>query len=123
MTSNQKYRPSEKQKPDTIVAGANKRLAFRFYQRLAIASPENTTRHPDTKCWWCQYSIQTREHLFKNCPQWWCQQKPLWEAVLEETEKLPGPTPRGRDRTKLAELLADERRGQAVLIFLATTDA
>ena len=28
-TSNRKYRPSEKQKPDAIVAGANKRLASR----------------------------------------------------------------------------------------------
>jgi len=42
-------------------------------------------------------------------------------AVLEETRKLPGPT-RGRDRTKIAELLADERCSQAVLGFLATTD-
>jgi hypothetical protein len=31
-SSNRKYRPSEKQKPDAIVAGANKRLAPRFYQ-------------------------------------------------------------------------------------------
>jgi len=60
-----------------------------------------------------------REHLFKNCPQWRCQQKPLWTAVLEETRKLPGPT-RGRDRTEIAELLADERCRQAVLVFLAT---
>ena len=35
--------------------------------------------------------------------------------------KLPGPA-RGRDRTKIAELLADERCSQAVLDFLATTD-
>jgi len=37
------------------------------------------------------------------------------------TRKLSGPT-RGRDRTKIAELLADERCSQAVLVLLATTD-
>jgi len=39
--------------------------------------------------------------------------KTLWATVLEET-KLPGPT-RWRDRTKIAELLVDERCSQAVL--------
>ena len=42
-------------------------------------------------------------------------------TVLKETRKLPGPT-RGRDRTSIAELLADERCSQAVLDFLANTD-
>ena len=45
----------------------------------------------------------------------------MWVTVLEETRKLPGPT-RGRDRTSIAELLADERCSQAVLEFLATTE-
>ena len=104
-SSNRKYRPREKQKPDAIVVGANKRLASRLYQLktghcLTGQYPQWTTRRPDTKCWWCQYSIQIREHLFKSCPQWRCQQKPLWAAVLEETKKLPGLT-RGRHRTKL----------------------
>jgi len=45
----------------------------------------------------------------------------LWTAVLEETKKLLGPT-LGQGRTKIAELLADERCSQAVLVFLATTD-
>jgi len=67
-------RPSEKQKPDAIVSGANKRLASRFYQLetghcLTGQYLQWTTRRPDTKCWWCQHSTQTREHLFKNCPQ------------------------------------------------------
>jgi len=75
----------------------------------------------DATCWWCQYKIQTREHLFKNCPQWKSQQKTLWATVLEETRKLPGPL-WGRDRTSIAELLADERCSQAMLDFLATTD-
>ena len=59
--------------------------------------------------------------MFRNCPQWKSQQKSLWVTVLEETKKLPGPT-RGRDRTKIAELFADERCSQAILDFLATTD-
>jgi len=80
-----------------------------------------TTRRPDATCWWGQYSIQTREHLFKNCPQWRSQQKTLWTTVLKETRKLPGPI-RGRGRTSIAELLADERCSQAVLQFFATAD-
>jgi len=80
-----------------------------------------TTRRPDGTCWWCQYSIQSREHLFKTCPQWRSQQKTLWMTVLEVARKIPGPT-RGRDRTNIAELLADERCSQAVLAFLANTD-
>jgi len=43
------------------------------------------------------------------------------DSRLEETRKLPG-LGRERDRTKIAELLADERCSQAVLVFLATTD-
>jgi len=35
--------------------------------------------------------------------------------------KAPWPT-RGKDRTKIAELFADERCSQALLYFLATTD-
>jgi ribonuclease HI len=125
-TGNRKYRPSDRQKPDPAVAKANKRLASRFYQFktghcLTGQYLAWTTRRPDATCWWCQYSIQTREHLFKNCPQWRCQQKTLWTTVLKETTKLPGPT-RRRDRTNIAELLADERCGQAVLQFLATSD-
>jgi len=62
-----------------------------------------------------------RFRLVSNCPQWKSQQKTLWATVLEETRKLPGPT-RGKDRTKIAELFADERCRQALLDFLATTD-
>jgi len=125
-TGNRKYRPSEKQKPDPVAAKASKRLASWFYQLktghcLTGQYLAWTTRRPDATCWWCQYSIQAREHLFKNCPQWKCQQKTLWTTVLKETNKLPGPT-RRRDRTSIAELLADERCSQAVLQFLATTD-
>ena len=41
---------------------------------------------------------------------------------MEETRKLSGPT-RGKDRTKTAELFANERCSQALLDFFATTDA
>jgi len=116
--------PDEK-KPDQTVA-KSKRLASRFYQMktghcLTGQYLAWTTRRPGTTCWWCQYKIQTREHLFKNCPQWKSQQKTLWATVLETTRKLPGPT-RSRDRTSIAELLADQRCSQVVLTFLATTD-
>jgi len=57
--------------------------------------------------------------MFKHCPQWKSQQKTLWTTVLEETEKLPGPT-RVRDRTEIAELFADERCSWTILDFLAT---
>ena len=46
-------------------------------------------------CWWCQYSIQTRENLFKNCPQWRNQQKTFWTTVLKEARKLPSHTGQG----------------------------
>jgi len=39
----------------------------------------------------------------------------------KETRKHPGPV-RTRDRTKMAELFADERCSKAILDFLATTD-
>jgi len=115
--------PRRKQKPDPTVARANNHLAARFYQLktghcLTGQYLAWTTRRPDASCWWCQYSIQTREHLSKK---WKSQQKTLWTTVLEETKKLPGPT-RGRVRTNIAELLADERCSQAVLVFLATAD-
>ena len=59
--------------------------------------------------------------MFKNCPQWKSQQKTLWGNRPGGGLKLPGPT-RGRDRTKIAEVFADERCSQAILDFLATTD-
>jgi len=53
-------------------------LASHFYQlKLTGQYLQWTTRRPDTKCWWCQSSIQTRERLFKNCPQWRSLQKTL----------------------------------------------
>ena len=54
-TKNSKYRPSDKQKPDPTVAGANKRLVSRFYQlktghRLTGHYLQWTARRPDAKC-------------------------------------------------------------------------
>jgi len=108
------------------VAKARKRLAARFYQLktghcLTGQYLAWTTRRPDATCSWCQYRTQTRDHLFKHCPEWKNQQKVLWNAVLTETRKLPGPT-RERHKTSIAELLADQRCSQAVLDFLETTD-
>jgi len=42
-------------------------------------------------------------------------------TVSAETRKLPGPT-RERQKTSIAELLADQRCSQAVLDFLENTD-
>jgi len=68
-TSNRKYRPSDKQKPNVAVAQANKKLAAKSRRGTTGQYVLWTTRRPDAKCWWCNYKTQTREHLFKNCPQ------------------------------------------------------
>jgi hypothetical protein len=49
------------------------------------------------------------------CPRWKTQQKTLWAKVREETGK-------GRERSKIRELLADARCSQGVLDLLSTTD-
>jgi len=59
--------------------------------------------------------MQTRDHLFKECPEWKPQQKILWMEVKKETG-------RWKDRWKVRDLLADGRGSRAVLDFLATTD-
>jgi len=100
-TSNRKYRPSDRQKPDATVARANKRLASRFCQLktghcLTGQDLAWTTRRPDATCWWCQYKTQTREHLFKNCPQWKSQQRTLGQPSSKSpasSPAYPGPGP------------------------------
>ena len=57
---------------------------------------------------------QTREHLFKDCPEWEAQQKILWAKVKKETG-------RWKDRWKIRDLLAEERCSRAVLDFLSST--
>jgi len=49
------------------------------------------------------------------CPEWKTQQKILWAEVRKEIG-------RWKDRWKIRDLLADERRRRAVLDFLSTTD-
>jgi hypothetical protein len=59
--------------------------------------------------------VQTREHLFKNCPRWKPQQKILWAEVRRETG-------RGKNRFKIRDLFADERYTRLILDFLRTTE-
>jgi hypothetical protein len=59
--------------------------------------------------------MQTREHLFKNCPRWKPQQKILWAKVRKETG-------RGKDRFKIRDLFGDERCNRPILEFLRTTE-
>jgi len=72
-----------------------------------------------------QMPVSTRPRLAnissRTAPQWKSQQKTLWATVLEETRKHPGPV-RTRDRTKIAELFADERCSKAILDFLAAVN-
>jgi len=119
-TSKKKYKMPESQRPDGTVAGGIKRIASWFYQtktwHCLTGQYLNWTKNRATpQCWWCRYPNQTREHLFKVCPEWKAQQKILWAEVRKETGE-------GKDRWKIRNLLADERCGRAVLDFLSTTD-
>jgi len=102
------------------VASSTKRITSRFYQIKTGHCPSgqyiNWTKHRATpQCWWCRHPTQTREHLFKACPEWKTQQKTLWAEVKRETGKW-------KDRWKIRDLLADERCSWVVLDFLSTTD-
>jgi len=119
-TSRTKYRLPKSQEPDGTVDGSTKRLASRFYQIktgqcLTGQYLNLTTSQPTPRCWWCRYAVQTREHLFRECPEWKRQQKGLWAELKRETGKR-------KDRWKVRDILADKRCVQAVLDFLATTD-
>jgi len=52
--------------------------------------------------WWCRCPTQTRDHLFKVCPEWRTQQKILWADVQKESG-------RWKSRWKIRDLLADGR--------------
>ena len=91
-TSKTKYRMPKTQRPDGAVAGSTKRLASRFYQLKTGHARTGQYLHwakvrPTAQCWWCQCRTQTRDHLFKVCPEWKMQQKILWAEVRKETEK------------------------------------
>jgi len=111
-TSKKKYRLPKSQRPDGTVAGSTRRLASRFYQLktghcLTGQCLNWTKNRPTPQCWWYWYRTQTRDHLFKECPEWKPQQKILWAEVKKETE-------RWKDRWKVRDLL--------VLNFLSSTD-
>jgi len=119
-TSKKKYQLPKCQRPDGTVAGSTKRLASRFYQlktgHCLTGQYLNWTKsRPTPQCWWCRYRTQTRDHLFKECPEWKSQQKILWAEVKKETGKW-------KDRWRVRDLLADRRCSRAVLDFLSTTD-
>jgi len=118
--SKAKYRMPKSQKPDGAVADSTKRLASRFYQLKTGHARTGQYLHwakvrPDAQCWWCNCPSQTRDHLFKVCPEWKVQHKVLWAEVLKVTK-------RWKCRWTVRDLLADERCGQAVLDFLSSTD-
>jgi hypothetical protein len=46
---------------------------------------EWTKNRPDAECWRCRYRCQTREHHFKNYPEWKEEQRALRAAVRKET--------------------------------------
>jgi len=118
--SKAKYRMAKSQKPDSEVANSTKRLASRFYQLKTGHARIGQYLHwakvrPDAQCWWCKCPSQTRDHLFKVCPEWKVQQKVLWAEVQKEKG-------RWKSRWKIRDLLADKRCGKAVLDFLTATD-
>jgi len=118
-TSKKKYRMPSRQKPDSAVAGSSRRLTSRFYQTktghyLTGQYLQWTKNRPTAQCWGCQCQTQTRDHLFKVCPEWKGQQKILWVEVRKETGR--------RKYRHDPDLLADGRCSQAVLDFLSTTD-
>jgi len=81
-TSKTKYRMPKSQKPDSAVADSTKRLASRYYQLKTGHARTGQYLHwakvrPDAQCWWCKCPSQTRDHLFKVCPEWKTQQKTL----------------------------------------------
>jgi len=74
-TSKGRYRTPESHKPDGTVAESAKRLASRYYQLKTGHARTGQYLHlakarPTTQCWWCQCPSQTRDHLFKVCPEW-----------------------------------------------------
>ena len=77
------------------MARSTKRLASRFHQIktghcLSRQYLNWTKNRPTPQCWWCRYPSQTRERLFKVCPEWMAQQKILWAEVRNETGRTGG---------------------------------
>ena len=118
--SRKKCKMPESHKPDGTIAENTKRLASKYYQLKTGHARTGQYLHwakvrPTAQCWWCQCPSQTRDHLFKVCPERKMQQKILWAEVQKETG-------RWKSRWTVRDLLADGRCGQAVLDFLSSTD-
>ena len=119
-TSKKKYRLPKSERPDGMVAGGTRGLESRFYQlktgRCLIGQYLNRTKNrPTPESRLCRYRTQTRDHLFKECPEWKPPQNILWADVKTETR-------RWKARWKVQDLLADGRCSRAVLAILAATD-
>jgi hypothetical protein len=115
-----KYRAPGKQQPSGLLKRGSKRLAGRFHQLktghcLTGQYLKWARKRVTAKCGWCPCKVQTREHLFKNCPRWKPQQKILWAEVRKGTG-------RGKNRFKIRDLFADEWCTQPILEFLRTTE-
>ena len=78
-------------------------------QRLVVALPCSSAG-----------SASIRSRLVNTCSRTARNGKTSRRPSGQPSKMLPGPT-RGRDRTTIAELFADERCSQAILDFLATT--
>jgi len=115
-----KNKMPESQRRDSTVAGSTKRLPSWIYHLktghcLTVQYLHWTKNRPTPQCWWCRYQMQTRDHLFKECPERKPQQKILWAEVKQETG-------RWKDRWKVRDRMADGRCSRAVLGFLSLTD-
>jgi hypothetical protein len=118
--TSKKYRLPREQRPNRVVERCPKRLASRFYQlktgHCLTGQYLKWSKSCSTAgCGWCSCRVQTREHLFKNCPRWKPQQKILWAEVRRATG-------RGKNRFKIRDLFADERCTRPILDFLRTTE-
>jgi ribonuclease HI len=115
-----KYKMPREQRPSRVVDRSPKRLAARFHQLktghgLTGQYLKWSKNCATAKCGWCPCKVQTREHLFKNCPRWKKQQKTLWAEVRRETG-------RGKNRFTIRDLFADERCTRPILEFLRSTE-
>jgi len=102
-TSEKKYKMLESHKPDDTVAESTKRLASRYYQlKTGLARTGQYLQwakvRPTAQCWWCQCPSQTRDHLFKVCPEWEMQQKILWAEGKGELATCRHRADSGREK-------------------------
>jgi len=75
-----------------------------------------TTNRPNTKCWWRQYKNKAREHPFEDFQTGSASRRRAGRGRGAETL-------RGKDRSKIRDLLVYECCSTVVLDFLEATDA